>query len=97
MRKFSWLLGAVLATRVKDLIVANLAALGPDGAQAARALQGGSGTSVLDVGSLPPQLAGRMTKQIFSRLDDGQVKEVSCVADTGNNGNALPFGQLLNL
>jgi EmrB/QacA subfamily drug resistance transporter len=51
-------LGAVLATRVKDLIVANLAALGPDGAQAARALQGGSGTSVLDVGSLPPQLAG---------------------------------------
>lgn len=43
---------------------------------------------------LPPQLAGRMTKQIFRRLDDGQVKEISCVADTGNNGNALPFGQL---
>jgi 3-oxoacyl-[acyl-carrier-protein] synthase-3 len=22
------------------------------------------------------------------------VKEISCVADTGNNGNALPFSQL---
>ncbi|WP_203590715.1 MDR family MFS transporter [Streptomyces sp. SID13031] len=50
-------LGAVLATRVKDLIAENLRALGPDGASAARALQDGSGTSVLDVGSLPPQLA----------------------------------------
>ncbi|MEV6411531.1 MFS transporter [Kribbella sp. NPDC051718] len=49
-------LGAVLATRVKDLITENLQALGPDGAAAGRALQDGSGTSVLDVGSLPPQL-----------------------------------------
>ena len=49
-------LGAILATRVTDLITANVRALGPDGAQAARALQGGSGTSVLDVGSLPPEL-----------------------------------------
>ncbi|WP_328333134.1 MFS transporter [Kribbella sp. NBC_00382] len=49
-------LGAVLATRVKDLITANIQALGPDGAAAGRALQDGSGTSVLDVGSLPPQL-----------------------------------------
>ena len=49
-------LGAVLATRVTDLITANVRALGPEGAQAAQALQSGSGTSVLDVGSLPPQL-----------------------------------------
>jgi 3-oxoacyl-[acyl-carrier-protein] synthase-3 len=43
---------------------------------------------------LPPQLAGRMTAKIFNLLDDGRVKQVSCVADTGNNGNALPFSQL---
>ncbi|GAA3572878.1 MFS transporter [Kribbella ginsengisoli] len=49
-------LGAVLATRVKDLITENIRALGPDGAAVGRALQDGSGTSVLDVGSLPPQL-----------------------------------------
>jgi MFS family permease len=49
-------LGAILATRVTDLIMANVRALGPEGAQAAQALQSGSGTSVLDVGSLPPQL-----------------------------------------
>ncbi len=50
-------LGAVLASRVTELIASNLRALGPDGAAAGRALQDGSGTSVLDVGSLPPQLA----------------------------------------
>ena len=50
-------LGAVLATRVTDLITANLRDLGPAGAQAGQALQSGSGTSVLDVGALPPQLA----------------------------------------
>ncbi|GAA1534114.1 MDR family MFS transporter [Kribbella lupini] len=50
-------LGAVLANRVTELITSNLRALGPDGAAAGRALQDGSGTSVLDVGSLPPQLA----------------------------------------
>ncbi|HEY9336803.1 MAG TPA: EmrB/QacA family drug resistance transporter, partial [Kribbella sp.] len=50
-------LGAVLATRVKDLIVAGVLA-GPNGAEAARKLQeGGSGTSLLDVNHLPPQLA----------------------------------------
>jgi hypothetical protein len=66
-------LGAVLATRVMDLITANVLKLGPDGAQAARALQDGSGTSVLDVGALPPQLAnivrhayGDATGQIFA-------------------------------
>jgi EmrB/QacA subfamily drug resistance transporter len=50
-------LGAVLASRVTELITSNLRALGPDGAAAGQALQDGSGTSVLDVGSLPPQLA----------------------------------------
>jgi EmrB/QacA subfamily drug resistance transporter len=50
-------LGAVLASRVTELITRNLRELGPDGAAAGRALQDGSGTSVLDVGSLPPQLA----------------------------------------
>ncbi|MDX6248005.1 MAG: hypothetical protein QOF10_1365 [Kribbellaceae bacterium] len=66
-------LGAVLATRVMDLITANVLKLGPEGAQAARALQDGSGTSVLDVGALPPQLAnivrhayGDATGQIFA-------------------------------
>jgi EmrB/QacA subfamily drug resistance transporter len=51
-------LGAVLAVRVKDLIVQGLLA-GPGGAEAARKIQeGGSGsTSLLDVGHLPPQLA----------------------------------------
>jgi len=49
-------LGAVLATRVTDLIASEIRALGPAGVQAGQALQNGSGTSVLDVGSLPPQL-----------------------------------------
>jgi EmrB/QacA subfamily drug resistance transporter len=50
-------LGAVLATRVKDLIVQGVLS-GPGGAEAAQKLQeGGSGTSLLDVGHLPPQLA----------------------------------------
>ena len=66
-------LGAVLATRVTDLITANLRDLGPAGVQAGQALQSGSGTSVLDVGSLPPQLAtivrhayGDATGRIFT-------------------------------
>ncbi|MEU8226869.1 MDR family MFS transporter [Kribbella sp. NPDC048915] len=51
-------LGAVLAARVKDLIIAGVAA-GPNGAAAARKLQegGSDGTSLLDVKNLPPQLA----------------------------------------
>ncbi len=51
-------LGAVLAARVKDQIVAGLLA-GPNGAEAARKLQegGSGGTSLLDVNHLPPQLA----------------------------------------
>jgi MFS family permease len=51
-------LGAVLAARVKDLIIAGVLA-GPNGAEAARKLQegGSGGTSLLDVNHLPPQLA----------------------------------------
>ncbi|WP_042437368.1 3-oxoacyl-ACP synthase III family protein [Streptacidiphilus albus] len=42
---------------------------------------------------LPPQLSGTMTAKINSRLNLPGAVEVSCVADTGNNGNALPFLQ----
>ncbi|TCC54024.1 MFS transporter [Kribbella capetownensis] len=47
-------LGAVLATRVTDLIAENLRALGPEAAAAA---QSGGGGSVLDVNSLPAPVA----------------------------------------
>lgn len=43
---------------------------------------------------LPPQLSGRMTAQIGKLLNLGDAAEVSCVADTGNTGNAMPFLQL---
>jgi 3-oxoacyl-[acyl-carrier-protein] synthase-3 len=43
---------------------------------------------------LPPQLSGRMTARITERLGVGSAQEISCVADTGNTGNALPFFQL---
>jgi 3-oxoacyl-[acyl-carrier-protein] synthase III len=43
---------------------------------------------------LPPQLSGRMTARITQALDVPGAIEVSCVADTGNTGNALPFFQL---
>ncbi|MFI9387662.1 3-oxoacyl-ACP synthase III family protein [Kutzneria sp. NPDC052558] len=43
---------------------------------------------------LPPQLSGRMTSQITARLDVPGAEEISVVADTGNNANALPFQQL---
>nr|UPI48932.1 3-oxoacyl-ACP synthase III [Micromonospora sp.] len=43
---------------------------------------------------LPPQLSGRMTARITERLDVPGAHEVSCVAETGNTGNALPFFQL---
>jgi 3-oxoacyl-[acyl-carrier-protein] synthase-3 len=43
---------------------------------------------------LPPQLSGVMTPKIRKELGlDGAV-EISCVAETGNSGNALPFLQL---
>ncbi|WP_424187564.1 3-oxoacyl-ACP synthase III family protein [Actinokineospora sp. G85] len=43
---------------------------------------------------LPPQLSGRMTQKIVKELGVDGAAEVSVVADTGNNGNALPFLQL---
>jgi 3-oxoacyl-[acyl-carrier-protein] synthase-3 len=47
---------------------------------------------------LPPQLGGRMTARLTGELTDRfglhGAAEISCVAETGNNGNALPFLQL---
>lgn len=46
---------------------------------------------------LPPQLSPSMTSQIMRRFEVPSAIEVSCVADTGNNGNALLFFQLAKL
>jgi 3-oxoacyl-[acyl-carrier-protein] synthase-3 len=46
---------------------------------------------------LPPQLSGRMTERITEHLDVPGAKEVSCVAETGNTGNALVLQQLTRL
>ncbi|MEV8415345.1 MULTISPECIES: 3-oxoacyl-ACP synthase III family protein [Streptomyces] len=46
---------------------------------------------------LPPQLSGRMTRRITEELDVPTATDISCVADTGNNGNALPFLQIEKL
>jgi 3-oxoacyl-[acyl-carrier-protein] synthase-3 len=43
---------------------------------------------------LPPQLSGRMTELITATLEVPGAREISCVVDTGNTGNALPFFQL---
>lgn len=43
---------------------------------------------------LTPQLNGVMTERIRERLGVRPEQAVSCVAETGNNGNALPFIQL---
>jgi 3-oxoacyl-[acyl-carrier-protein] synthase III len=43
---------------------------------------------------LPPQLSGTMTAKIMAHLGLPHPEEVSCVAETGNTGNALPFLQL---
>ncbi|MER5435291.1 3-oxoacyl-ACP synthase III family protein [Streptomyces sp. NPDC002588] len=43
---------------------------------------------------LPPQLNGAMTEKIRAHMGVTAEQAVSCVADTGNNGNALPFIQL---
>jgi 3-oxoacyl-[acyl-carrier-protein] synthase III len=43
---------------------------------------------------LPPQLSGRMTERIVESLPMSVAQEISCVAETGNTGNALPFFQL---
>ncbi|MFI1887735.1 3-oxoacyl-ACP synthase III family protein [Streptomyces jumonjinensis] len=46
---------------------------------------------------LPPQLSGHMTRRIAEKLRLPGAVEVSCVAETGNNGNALPFLQMEGL
>ncbi|MFJ6721852.1 3-oxoacyl-ACP synthase III family protein [Streptomyces sp. NPDC091259] len=46
---------------------------------------------------LPPQLSRRMTERITQRLTLPCAQEISCVADTGNTGNALPFLQMERL
>ncbi|MCY9783905.1 3-oxoacyl-ACP synthase III family protein [Nocardiopsis sp. EMB25] len=43
---------------------------------------------------LTPQLNGVMTERIREHMGVRSDQAVSCVADTGNNGNALPFIQL---
>lgn len=43
---------------------------------------------------LPPQLSGRMTARIIDELALDGAEPVSCVRETGNNGNATPFFQL---
>jgi 3-oxoacyl-[acyl-carrier-protein] synthase-3 len=43
---------------------------------------------------LPPQLSGRMTRRVVDALDLLGAKEVSCVVQTGNTGNATPFFQV---
>jgi 3-oxoacyl-[acyl-carrier-protein] synthase-3 len=43
---------------------------------------------------LPPQLSGRMTEKIMAELDMPMAVEITCVSETGNTGNALPFLQL---
>jgi len=43
---------------------------------------------------LPPQLSGKMTETIMKRLGDSPAREISCVAETGNTGNGLPYLQL---
>jgi len=43
---------------------------------------------------LPPQLSGQMTKRIMAGLKLPDAREISCVRETGNIGNAMPFFQL---
>jgi 3-oxoacyl-[acyl-carrier-protein] synthase III len=64
-------------------------------AEALRSLLDDLGWKETDVDYLlPPQLSGRMTPIIVDRLGLPGAEEVSCVAETGNTGNALPFLQL---
>ncbi|GAA1462548.1 3-oxoacyl-ACP synthase III family protein [Nocardiopsis exhalans] len=46
---------------------------------------------------LPPQLSGRMTRRITDRLGVPSATEVSCVSETGNTSNSLPFLQIERL
>ncbi|MER7764242.1 3-oxoacyl-ACP synthase III family protein [Streptomyces sp. NPDC097619] len=58
-------------------------------------LLGTAGLAAADVDFLlPPQLSGRMTRRVTDTLGLPGAREVSCVTDTGNVGNALPLIQL---
>ncbi|WP_432969510.1 3-oxoacyl-ACP synthase III family protein [Dactylosporangium sp. CA-233914] len=46
---------------------------------------------------LPPQLSGRMTARIVEAMAVAGAQEISCVAELGNTGNAVPFFQLERL
>lgn len=46
---------------------------------------------------LPPQLAGHISIQIADGLELPRERCVHCVAETGNNGNGLPFIQLAQI
>jgi 3-oxoacyl-[acyl-carrier-protein] synthase-3 len=46
---------------------------------------------------LPPQLSGKMTARITEHLELPHAREISCVVETGNTGNALPFFQFERL
>ncbi|GFE13626.1 3-oxoacyl-[acyl-carrier-protein] synthase III [Streptomyces glebosus] len=64
-------------------------------AEALKELLDGQGWRAFDVAwLLPPQLSARMTDRIVSHLALPQAQEISCVAETGNTANALPFFQL---
>jgi 3-oxoacyl-[acyl-carrier-protein] synthase-3 len=53
------------------------------------------GWSAVDVDYLlPPQLSGTMTARIVAGLNLPAAEEITCVRQTGNTGNALPFLQL---
>jgi 3-oxoacyl-[acyl-carrier-protein] synthase-3 len=74
-------------------------ALVPDlAAEVAQELLDDLGWEASDVGYLlPPQLSAAMTARITKKLDFPAAEEISCVADTANNGNALLFFQLSRL
>jgi 3-oxoacyl-[acyl-carrier-protein] synthase-3 len=55
----------------------------------------GIGKTTADIDYLlPPQLGGHMTSRIVKHLGVNTDKTVSCVADVGNCGNAMPLMQL---
>ncbi|HEU5356287.1 MAG TPA: 3-oxoacyl-ACP synthase III family protein, partial [Actinocrinis sp.] len=64
-------------------------------AQVLKELEEATGWNVGDVDHvLTPQLNGAMAEKIREGLGVREEQAVSCVAETGNNGNALPFIQL---
>jgi 3-oxoacyl-[acyl-carrier-protein] synthase-3 len=67
----------------------------PLSAEALKELLDGQGWQAADVDwLLPPQLSVRMTDRIVTHLALPRAQEISCVGETGNTANALPFFQL---